>query len=58
MENHVPRDNKQAKDILLQTPYTGSEIILSESELIDLHHIMEQVENARKAIMFLKLFEV
>ncbi len=53
----VPRENKHAKDILLQTPYAGFTIILSEAELTDLHYMVEQADNDRKAEQIMKLFE-
>jgi hypothetical protein len=57
VEDHVPRDRKDAKDILLHTPYTGFSILLSENELMDLHHMVEQADNERKAGQLMKLFE-
>ena len=57
VERHVPRDRRDAKDILLQTKNTFFSIILSETELMDLHYMVEQADNERKAGQLLKLFE-
>jgi hypothetical protein len=56
VETLVPRDNKHAKDILLQTPYVGFTIILSEAELTDLHYMVEEADNDRRAVQIMKLF--
>ena len=56
-ETLVPRDHKHAKDILVQTPYTGFTLILSEAELTDLHYMVEQADNDRRAEQIMKLFE-
>jgi hypothetical protein len=57
VERHVPRDRKDAKDILLQTTTTSFCIVMSETELMDLHFMVEQADNERKAGQLLKLFE-
>lgn len=56
IENHIPRDNKQVKTIVLKTPYEGFSILLSELELKDLYCMIEQADNERKAAQLMMLF--
>lgn len=56
-ENYSPDVNPLRKSILLQTPYDGLRFLLTERELNDLHNMVEQTDNERKAAQLLQFFE-
>lgn len=56
-ENYASDSNPLQKSILLQTPFSGLNFLLTERELNDLHDMLEQTDNERKAAQLLQLFE-
>lgn len=56
-ENYAPDDNPLKKSVLLQTPFTGLNFLLTERELDDLYNMMEQTDNERRAAQLLQFFE-
>lgn len=55
-ENYSTDDIRPKKSILLQTPYSGLNFLLTERELDDLHNMVEQTDNERKAAQLLEFF--
>ncbi|MEI6950109.1 DUF6686 family protein [Paraflavisolibacter sp. H34] len=58
LREYIPCPNKAAKNIMLHTNHEACKLILSEEELLDLHHMLEEADNERQARQLLELFQV
>lgn len=53
-QNYTSDENSLKKSILLHTPYAGLNFLLTRRELDNLHHMLEQTDNERKAAQLLQ----